>query len=47
MKDSIDVMLNSIGKANEDTLKGSIDSIKVLIDNWETVVEVGKSVLAL
>lgn len=43
LKDSIDVMLNSIGKANEDTLKGSIDSIKVLIDNWETVLEVAKS----
>ena len=43
LKDSIDVMLNSIGKANEDTLKGSIDSIKVLIDNWEIVVEVAKA----
>lgn len=43
LKDSVDVMLNSIGKANEDTLKGSIDSIKVLIDNWETVVEVAKT----
>lgn len=43
LQDSIDVMLNSIGKANEDTLKGSIDSIKVLIDNWGTVVEVAKT----
>lgn len=43
LQDSIDVMLNSIGKANEDTLKGSIDSIKVLIDNWETIVEVAKT----
>ena len=43
LKDSIDVMFNSIGKANEDTLKGSIDSVKVLIDNWETVVEVAKA----
>lgn len=42
LKDSIDVMLNSIGKANEDTLKGSIDAVKVLIDNWETVVNVAK-----
>ena len=42
LKDSIDVMLNSIGKANEDTLKGSIDAVKVLIDNWETVVDVAK-----
>lgn len=43
LKDSIDVMLNSIGKANEDTLKGSIDTVKVLIDNWETVVDVAKA----
>ena len=43
LQDSIDVMLNSIGKANEDTLKGSIDAVKVLIDNWETVVEVAKT----
>ena len=42
LKDSIDIMLNSIGKANEDTLKGSIDTVKVLIDNWETVVDVAK-----
>lgn len=43
LKDSIDVMLNSIGKANEDTLKGTIDAVKVLIDNWETVANVGKT----
>lgn len=43
LKDSIDVMLNSIGKANEDTLKGSIDAVKVLIDNWETVVNIAKA----
>lgn len=43
LKDSIDVMLNSIGKANEDTLKGTIDAVKSLIDNWETVANVGKA----
>lgn len=43
LKDSIDVMLNAIGKANEDTLKGSIDAVKVLIDNWETVANVAKA----
>lgn len=43
LKDSIDVMLNSIGKANEDTLKGAIDIVKVLIDNWKTVAEVAKT----
>ena len=43
LKDSIDVMLNSIGKANEDTLKGSIDSVKSLLDNWEMVLEIAKA----
>lgn len=43
LKDSIDVMLNSIGKANEDTLKGSIDSVKLLLDNWEMVLEIAKA----
>ena len=43
LKDSIDVMLNSIGKANEDTLKGAIDTVKVLSDNWETVVNIAKA----
>lgn len=43
LQDSIDVMLNSIGKANEDTLKGTIDTVKILIENWETVVEVAKT----
>lgn len=43
LKDSIDVMLNSIGKANEGTLKGTIDTVKTLLDNWETVVDVAKA----
>jgi hypothetical protein len=47
LKDSIDVMLNSIGKANEDTLKGTIDSVKVLIDNWEILAESLKGVVAI
>lgn len=47
LKDSIDVMLNSIGRANEDTLKGTIDSVKVLIDNWEILAESLKGVVAI
>ena len=47
LKDSIDVMINSIGKANEDTLKGTIDSVKVLIDNWEILAESLKGVVAI
>lgn len=42
LQDSIDIMLNSIGKANEGILKSSIDGVKVIIDNWETIAEVTK-----
>lgn len=47
LKDSIDVMLNSIGKANEDTLKGTIDGVRVLIENWEILAESLKGVAAI
>lgn len=47
LKDSIDVMLNSIGKANEDTLKGAIDVAKVLIENWESVVSIGNALVGV
>lgn len=42
LKDSVDLMINSIGKANEDTLKGSIKSVKDLIDNYKDLVDVIK-----
>lgn len=42
LQDSIDVMLNSIGKANEGVLKSSIDGAKTIIDNWETIAEITK-----
>lgn len=47
LKDSIDVMMNAIGKDNEGILKGSIDSVKYLIDNWELLAEVLKGVAAV
>lgn len=40
LQDSIDVMLNSIGKANEGVLKGSIDGARALVENWEKVAAV-------
>lgn len=35
LQDSIDIMLNSIGKANDGVLKGVVSSIKFLVDNWQ------------
>ena len=47
LKDSIDVMLNDIGKANEGTFKGAIDSANYLIRNWETLANVGKALVVV
>lgn len=35
--DAIDIMLNEVGKANEDTMKGMISSARRLLENWEDV----------
>ena len=46
-KDSIDVMLNSIGKANEDTFKGAIDTATTLLEHWEAIADAGKAIAAI
>lgn len=45
LKDSIDLMLNEIGKANEGTLKGSVQSVKELVDGWRDLAFAIKLVL--
>lgn len=45
LKDSIDVMLNDIGKANEGTFKGAIDVANQVIRNWQTLADVGKALI--
>ena len=47
LKDSIDVMLNDIGKANEGAFKGTINFANTLIRNWESVANVGKAIIAV
>lgn len=37
LHDSIDLMLNDIGKANDSTLKGTIASVRSLVENWREV----------
>ena len=44
MRDSVDVMLNEIGKANEDVLKGSVEAVGDLMKNWREVVFVIKEI---
>ncbi len=50
LKDAFDVMLNDIGKENEDTFKGLISGATILLNNWDKIAAVGKDlagVLAL
>ena len=47
LKDSIDVMLNDIGKANEGALKGTIDVTNTIIRNWEKIANVGKALIGV
>ena len=47
LKDSIDVMLNDIGKANEGAFKGAIDVANKVIRNWQTLADVGKALIVV
>lgn len=46
-KDSVDVMMNEIGKDNEGLFKGAIDSATALLGHWEAVVNVGKTLVGI
>ena len=43
MNDAFDVMLNDIGKANEGSFKGLINSATQLLKHWREIAEVGKA----
>ena len=47
LKDSIDLMLNEIGLSNEGTIKGMVNMVKTLVDNWEEVAFQLKMVISL
>ena len=42
MNDAFDVMLNDIGKANEGSFKGLINSATQLLKHWEAIANTGK-----
>ena len=44
LKDSLDVMLNSIGKDNEGMLKGAVSTATELLNHWEGIATVTKGV---
>lgn len=47
LKDSIDVMLNSIGKQNEWALKGAVSGATALLSSWESINRAGRRLLEL
>lgn len=47
LKDAFDVMLNDIGKANEDIMKGMVSWGTSMLDNWKTLAEIGKALIPI
>lgn len=47
LKDSVDLMLNDLGKATEGTMKNAVGAVKALVDNYEKLIPVLKTVIAL
>lgn len=43
LHDSIDLMLNDIGKANEGLLKGSMNVAKDFVENWREIADIMKA----
>lgn len=46
LKDSIDIMLNDMGKTNDGILKFSVKTVKLLVDNYESLIPVLKALIA-
>ncbi len=47
LKDTFDVMLNDIGKANEGTMKGMVSWGTSMLDNWKALAEIGKALIPI
>lgn len=47
LKDSFDIMMNSIGEKNKGVIIGFVDSIKKMVENWEDVATILKIVVGL
>lgn len=46
LKDSVDIMLNDMGKSNDGILKFSVKTVKGLVDNYKTLIPVLKALIA-
>lgn len=47
LKDSVDIMLNSIGKSNQGIFNWAIDGANTLLRNWEHIMDVGRAIIAV
>jgi hypothetical protein len=45
LHDSIDLMLNDIGKSNDGVMKGMVSTAKYFVDNWEKVLVVAQGII--
>lgn len=45
LHDSIDIMLNDIGKTNDGVMKGAVETAKYVVEHWEMMAEVLKAVV--
>lgn len=45
LRDNYDIMLDSIGKANSETLKGALDSFVSIMDNWNDYWNILKTII--
>lgn len=45
LKDSVDIMLNSMGKDMDGVLKKSVKSVKFLVDNYEALIPILKGII--
>ena len=46
-RDSVDLMMNDIGMSNEGILKGTVSTMRKLVENWETIADILKVVISL
>lgn len=47
LKDAFDIILNDIGKANEDTMKGMVSWGTSMLYNWKALAEIGKALIPI
>lgn len=45
LQDSVDIMLNDIGKESDSALKGAVTLTKNLLENWRTIAAIGKGII--